>query len=154
MEYDFTPLFRSAIGFDRVARLAGSNASAQGTASYPPYNIEKTSDTEYALTMALAGFSPDDVSLTQDGMTLIVRGRVRNNDQPRKWLHRGIATRAFERRFMLADHIEIHSARLENGLLHISMQCLSPTSAAPRPIPIHIGPNSASSRNVVPQPVG
>ncbi|WP_346344260.1 Hsp20 family protein [Gluconobacter sphaericus] len=136
MTYDFTPLFRSAIGFDRLATMAGNVANAQALPSYPPYNIEKTGETNYVLTMALAGFRPEDVDVVQEDNTLVVRGSVSDNSRDREWLHRGIATRAFERRFVLADHTEIDRADLVNGLLSIAIRQLVPEAARPRRIPV------------------
>lgn len=136
MTYDFTPLFRSAIGFDRLATMAGNVANAQALPSYPPYNIEKTGETNYVLTMALAGFHPEDVDVIQEENTLVVRGRVPENSRDREWLHRGIATRAFERRFVLADHTEIEQAELVNGLLAIAVRQVIPEAARPRRIPV------------------
>ncbi|GBR15246.1 Hsp20 family protein [Gluconobacter frateurii] len=143
MSYDFTPLFRSAIGFDRLARVAGNAANAQAMPSYPPYNIEKTAETDYALTMALAGFGPEDVEVLQEDNTLVIRGRVPEGNREREWLHRGIATRAFERRFALADHTEIDQAELRNGLLTIVVRQVVPEAARPRRIPIVTGPAGA-----------
>ncbi|GBR71076.1 Hsp20 family protein [Gluconobacter kanchanaburiensis] len=136
MTYDFTPLFRSAIGFDRLATMAGNVANAQALPSYPPYNIEKTGETNYVLTMALAGFHPEDVDVIQEENTLVVKGRVPENSRDREWLHRGIATRAFERRFVLADHTEIERAELVNGLLAIAVRQVIPEAARPRRIPV------------------
>ncbi len=141
MTYDFTPLFRSAIGFDRLAAMAGNIANAQALPSYPPYNIEKTAETDYVLTMALAGFRPEDVDVVQEDNTLVVRGSVPENSRDRDWLHRGIATRAFERRFVLADHTEIDRADLMNGLLSIAVRQVVPVAARPRRIPVYTGAN-------------
>ncbi|WP_336763346.1 Hsp20 family protein [Asaia sp. VD9] len=146
MSYDFAPLFRSAIGFDRLARLvddAVSNAPAH--ASYPPYNIEKASDDVYRVTMALAGFGPDDVEIYLADNQLIIKGSVPRHDRAGELLHRGIATRAFERRFALADHIEIAGAELINGLLTITVRQVTPEALKPRRIPISLGPAPATS---------
>lgn len=155
MEYDFAPLFRSAIGFDRMIRLAGSAASAQSASSYPPYNIEKTSETDYTLTMAIAGFSVTDLDITLEDNNLLIRGNSPENDRQRQWLYRGIATRAFERRFTLADHTEVEEAQLENGLLVITLRRLLPEARKPVHIPIRNTPRhkapippSPSSENV------
>jgi len=145
MSYDFAPLFRSAIGFDRLARLvddAVSNAPAH--ASYPPYNIEKASDDVYRVTMALAGFGPDDVEIYLADNQLIIKGSVPRHDRAGELLHRGIATRAFERRFALADHIEIAGAELINGLLTITVRQVTPEALKPRRIPISLGPAPAT----------
>ncbi|QHI95534.1 Hsp20 family protein [Aristophania vespae] len=136
MDYDFAPLFRSAIGFDRMIRLAGNAANAQSPSSYPPYNIEKTNETDYALTMAIAGFSSDDLDITLEDNNLVIRGNIPENNKQHNWLYRGIATRAFERRFTLADHTEVEEACLENGLLTIKLRRLLPEATKPRRIPI------------------
>ncbi|EHH68443.1 Hsp20 family protein [Gluconobacter morbifer] len=148
MTYDFTPLFRSAIGFDRLARMAGNAANAQAVPSYPPYNIEKTGDADYALTMALAGFAPENVEVLQEDNTLVIRGNVPDGNRNRDWLHRGIATRAFERRFVLADHTEIDHAELQNGLLTIAVRQVVPESATSRRIPIQTGTTSSCVESI------
>ncbi len=135
MTYDFAPLFRSTIGFDRFARLVDSAAQAANTTSYPPYNIEKTGEGSYVLTMAVAGFGPDDIELTAQDNTLLVTGRV--TAEPKgELLHRGIAARAFERRFALADHIVVESAELVHGLLHVGLRRVVPDALKPRRISI------------------
>ena len=135
MTYDFAPLFRSTIGFDRFARLVDTAAQAANTTSYPPYNIEKTADGSYMLTMAVAGFGPNDIELTAQDNTLLVTGRVADEPQ-RELLHRGIAARAFERRFTLADHIVVESAELLHGLLHVALKRVVPDALKPRRISI------------------
>jgi molecular chaperone IbpA len=135
MGYDFTPLFRTAIGFDRLARLMDTAASAAEVPSYPPYNIERTGDDTYRLVMAVAGFSPDDIELTVKENTLIVSGRV-NEAQKGDVLYRGIAGRAFERRFVLADHIVVEGADLQNGLLLVGLKRVVPEALKPRRITI------------------
>ena len=139
MAYDFAPLFRSAIGFDRLAQLVDTAAQNPVSPSYPPYNIEKLSDARYVLTMAVAGFGPDDIELTVQDNTLIVAGRVAENTQDREMLHRGIATRAFERRFVLADHVVVEKADMTNGLLRIAVRQIVPEALKPRRIPISSG---------------
>jgi molecular chaperone IbpA len=135
MTYDFSPLFRTAIGFDRLARLMDTAASAAEVPSYPPYNIERTGDDTYRLVMAVAGFSPDDIELTVKESTLIVSGRV-NEAQKGDVLYRGIAGRAFERRFVLADHIVVEGADLQNGLLLVGLKRVVPEALKPRRIAI------------------
>ena len=135
MTYDFSPLFRTAIGFDRLARLMDTAASAAEVPSYPPYNIERTGDDTYRLVMAVAGFSPDDIDLTVKESTLIVSGRV-NEAQKGDVLYRGIAGRAFERRFVLADHIVVEGADLQNGLLLVGLKRVVPEALKPRRIAI------------------
>ena len=134
--FDFAPLFRTAIGFDRLARLMDSAVSAAEAPSYPPYNIEKTGDDTYRLTMAVAGFRPEDLDLTVKENTLVISGRVASEGQKGEVLYRGIAGRAFERRFVLADHIVVDGADLQNGLLHVGLKRVVPEALKPRKIMI------------------
>ncbi len=137
MTYDFAPLFRTAIGFDRLARLVDTAAQSASVTAYPPYNIEKTGDDSYVLTMAVAGFGPDDIELTVQDGTLVVAGRVGGTDQSKhEVLYRGIAARAFERRFALADHMQVEQADLQNGLLQIGIRRIVPEALKPRRIAI------------------
>ncbi len=126
MTYDLTPLFRTAIGFDRLARMVDTLPT--DAVSYPPYNIEKTGDDTYRLTMAVAGFGPEDIEVTVKENTLLVTGRVAAEAPKAEVFHRGIAGRAFERRFVLAEHIVVEGADLKNGLLNVALK--------PRRIPI------------------
>jgi molecular chaperone IbpA len=134
--YDFAPLFRTAIGFDRLARLVDTAASAANAPSYPPYNIEKTGDDTYRLTMAVAGFRPDELDIVVKDNTLVVSGRVANEGHKGEVLYRGIAGRAFERRFVLADHIVVDGADLQHGLLHVGLKRVVPEALKPRRITI------------------
>lgn len=145
--FDLSPLLRAAIGFDRMARLVENARAAADGPAYPPYNIEKTAEDSYVLTMAVAGFGPDDIELTAQENTLIVAGKApegphrgppRGPDE-RRLLHRGIAGRAFERRFVLADHIVVDGASLENGLLHVALKREVPEALKPRRIAIAAG---------------
>jgi molecular chaperone IbpA len=136
---DFSPLFRSAIGFDRLTRLMESARAADGPA-YPPYNIERTGEDAYSLTMAVAGFGPEDIEITALENTLTVAGRARQAEEGRRYLHRGIAGRAFERRFVLADHILVTGATLENGLLQLSLKRDVPEAKKPRRITVGTTP--------------
>ena len=145
--YDFAPLFRTAIGFDRLARLMDSAVSAAEAPSYPPYNIEKTGDDTYRLTMAVAGFRPEDIDLTVKENTLLVSGRVSNESNKGEVLYRGIAGRAFERRFVLADHIVVEGADLANGLLHVGLKRVVPEALKPRKIAIGGGDDAAAIAN-------
>ena len=131
---NLSPLFRTAIGFDRLARLVDTAAATD--VSYPPYNIEKISDDDYRLTMAVAGFGPEDIEMTVKDNTLIVAGKVAQDAPTAEVLYRGIAGRAFERRFVLADHIVVDGADLKNGLLHVGLKRVVPESAKPRRISI------------------
>lgn len=135
--FDFSPLFRSTIGFDRLARLLDSaNRTDSSTLAYPPYNIEKTGEDSYRLTMAVAGFGRDELDITVQENALTVTGKARNGDDESRYLHRGIARRAFERRFSLADHIRVVGASLENGMLHVDLVHEVPEAAKPRKIEI------------------
>jgi molecular chaperone IbpA len=135
---NFAPLFRTAIGFDRLASLADA-AAASADVSYPPYNIEKTGDDSYRLSMAVAGFGPEDIELTAKDNTLVVAGKSADEAEKTEVLYRGIAGRAFERRFVLADHIMVEGASLQNGLLHINLKRVIPEALKPRRIAINAG---------------
>lgn len=136
--FDLTPLFRSTVGFDRMARLLDSvNRLDEQTASYPPYNIEKLDEDNYRITMAVAGFGEDELDVTVKDGILIVSGKAESKDAERKFLHRGIARRAFERRLQLADYIQVSGARLENGLLHVDLVREVPEAMKPRQIAIN-----------------
>jgi molecular chaperone IbpA len=137
--FDFSPLFRTAIGFDRLARMMDT-ASTNADLSYPPYNIERRGDDSYRITMAVAGFGPDDIELTAKESTLTVAGRAGNGDGKKtEVLYRGIAGRAFERRFVLADHIVVEGAELQNGLLHVNLRRVVPEALKPRRIAVNAG---------------
>lgn len=136
MTYDFAPLFRTAIGFDRLARLMDTAAAGSDSSAYPPYNIERTGDDSYRLTMAVAGFRPEDLDIVVKDNTLFVSGRVANEGQKGEVLYRGIAGRAFERRFVLADHIVVEGADLQNGLLHVGLKRVVPEALKPRRVAI------------------
>ncbi len=138
--FDFAPLFRTAIGFDRLARLMDNAASTTDASSYPPYNIERTGDDSYRLTMAVAGFRPDDLDIVVKDNTLVVAGRVNNDGAKNEVLYRGIAGRAFERRFVLADHIVVEGADLRDGLLHVGLKRVVPEALKPRRVMIGGGP--------------
>lgn len=135
--YDFSPLFRSSVGFDRMARVLDS-LSADAAPAYPPYNIEKTGDDQYRITMAVAGFGEGELEIrTQENM-LVIAGRIEKGEETeqRSFLHRGIAERAFERQFSLADHVKVVAASLENGLLHVDLAREVPEAMKPRTIAI------------------
>ena len=135
--YDFSPLFRSTIGFDRLTRLVDSAARGDGAAaSYPPYNIETTGEDSYRLTMAVAGFAQDELDITVHENSLIVSGKAQQEDANGRYLHHGIARRAFERRFSLADHLKVTGASLDNGLLHVDLVREVPEAMKPRQIKI------------------
>ncbi len=139
MNVDFTPLFRTAIGFDRMASLLDQVArTEQGNLSYPPYNIEVEGDDKYKITLALAGFNKDDIEILTEPNLLTIRGKVREvkEEKNRQFLHRGIATRAFERKFQLADHVRVVGAHMDNGLLTIELVKEIPEAMKPRRIEI------------------
>jgi molecular chaperone IbpA len=136
---DLTPIFRSAIGFDRMANMVDSMmAGAETQSNWPPYNIEKHGDDDYRISMAVAGFKDSELDVTVHDQMLIIRGTQsdQNAEQAVTYLHRGIAGRNFERRFQLADFIQVHGASIENGLLHIELQRVIPEAMKPRKINI------------------
>lgn len=144
---DFAPLFRTAIGFDRLARLVDAASASADASGYPPYNIEKTGDDTYRLTVAVAGFGPEDLELTAKENTLLVAGRVKQEGEKPELLYRGIAGRAFERRFVLADHIVVEGADLANGLLHVGLKRVVPEALKPRRITIGSAEQTAQIAN-------
>ena len=137
--FDFSPLFRTAIGFDRLVRTLETARSAAESNGYPPYNIEKTGEDSYALTMAVAGFGSDDLEVVVRDNILTVTGRAPQAEEGRSFLHRGIAGRAFERRFVLADHMVVEGANLENGLLQVDLKRVVPEALKPRRIAVQAG---------------
>jgi molecular chaperone IbpA len=139
-QIDLAPLYRSTVGFDRLFDLLGSAPGLDSDAvTYPPYNIERLAENEYRITMAVAGFSSDDVKIDVKEQTLTVRGDKKPEPKERQFLHRGIASRAFERRFQLADHVEVKGADLRDGLLHVELVRNVPERLKPRTIPIGSG---------------
>ena len=135
---DLTPLFRSSVGFDRVGQMLDSAFNSEAP-SYPPYNIEKLGDDEYRVTMAVAGFGAGNIDITQNSNSLVVKGEQSKTDGEETYLHRGIATRAFERQFDLADHVNVTKADLANGLLVIDLKREVPEELKPRKIEIAAG---------------
>lgn len=136
--FDLSPLFRSTIGFDRLMRLADAATRVDGGSAYPPYNIESTGENAYRLTMAVAGFAPEELDITVKENALLISGRAKKEDE-KTYLYRGIARRAFERRFQLADHIKVVGASLDNGLLHVDLAREIPETLKPRKIEIASG---------------
>lgn len=139
---DLSPLFRSTIGIDRLSRLLDSAPQFDAAApSYPPYNIEKTGEDAYRITMAVAGFGEDDLEVVTSENTLTIRAKTTSDEEEksRVFLHRGIAGRAFERRFQLADYIKVGSASLVNGLLNIELVREVPEAQKPRTVKIAVG---------------
>ncbi|KFZ36698.1 heat-shock protein [Shewanella mangrovi] len=137
--YDLTPLYRSAIGFDRLARLAEHAAANNGNAGYPPYNIELLGDNQYRITMAVAGFAMDELEITSEGEKLLVKGTKSEQQPERQYLYQGIAERGFERTFQLADYVTVSGAHLEHGLLNIDLVREIPEAMKPRKITIGSG---------------
>lgn len=136
--YDFSPLFRSSVGFDRLAQLMDSALRAEDNApSYPPYNIERTGEDQYRITMAVAGFAENDIEITAQDNALTVVGKQPKDESPKSFLYRGIAGRPFQRRFELAEYIRVAGASLENGLLHIELVREVPEAVKPRSIKIN-----------------
>ena len=135
---DFSPLMRATVGFDRMMNLLDAVPSVDGNGvSYPPYNIEKTSDDGYRISMAVAGFGENDLDVTVRENSLTIAGKQEKTETSEgKFLHRGIATRAFERRFELADYIRVTGAKLENGMLHVELVREIPEAKKPRTIKI------------------
>lgn len=134
--FDLTPLYRSAIGFDRLASMMESANTGSNNNGYPPYNIELLSENHYRISMAVAGFAQDDLDITSHENTLTVKGTKESNDEQKNYLYQGIAERGFERRFQLADHIKVTGADMENGLLHIDLVRDVPEAAKPKTITI------------------
>ncbi len=135
--YDFSPLFRSTVGFDRLAHLVDvASRGEDSSVAYPPYNIEKLGEDSYRITMAVAGFGQDEVDITVHQNSLTVVGKAKADEKPAQFLHRGIASRTFERRFQLADHIKVTDASLVNGLLNIDLVREVPEQLKPRKIEI------------------
>ncbi len=132
---DLTPLYRSVVGFDRLADLLDA-ASTEAATGYPPYNIERTGENAYRIEIAVAGFKAEDLHIEVKENLLTVQGRKVANDEARRYLHRGLAERNFERRFQLADYVVVHEADLSNGLLSISLKRELPEALKPRRIEI------------------
>ena len=134
---DFSPLYRSTVGFDRLFTMLDSLAQPDGGQTYPPYNIERTGEDAYRISMAVAGFSENEISIEAHRNVLTVKGeRKEETNEGSEVLYRGIASRAFERRFQLADHVEVTGASLKNGLLHIDLKRNIPEEMKPRKIEI------------------
>lgn len=138
--FDFAPLYRSTVGFDHLSQLLDSIAQReQNQPSYPPYNIERLGADDYRISMAVAGFTDNELKIQSEHQTLKVRGEKADDSTERQYLHQGIAARNFERVFQLADHIKVVNAHLENGLLHIELRREVPEAMKPRQIPIGRG---------------
>ena len=149
MRNDFSPLLRASVGFDRMMNLLDQSARYENTPTYPPYNIEKVSEDDYRITMAVAGFGEDDLEVTVHENSLVIEGKKEKTEEEETatYLHRGIATRSFKRQFELADYIKIGGAKLENGLLHIDLIREVPEAKKPRTIAIEAA--SAPAHKVI-----
>lgn len=134
--FDLTPLYRSTVGFDRLANILDNVTRTDGGSSYPPYNIEKTGEDTYRITIAVAGFSDSELTIEARDGQLVISGKKGEAEAETNFLHRGIATRAFEKRFQLADHVRATDAVTENGLLHVDLVRELPEALKPRKIEI------------------
>ncbi|MFZ3034672.1 MAG: Hsp20 family protein [Parvibaculum sp.] len=133
--FDFSPLFRSSVGFDQLQSLLDSATREADAPSYPPYNIERTGENDYRISMAVAGFAESDLSIEVNQNVLTISGK-RTEAENTNYIHQGIAGRSFERRFQLADHVEVKGASLANGLLHVDLVRQVPEQLKPRQIAI------------------
>ncbi|HMK88714.1 MAG TPA: Hsp20 family protein [Methylocystis sp.] len=140
--YDLSPLFRQTVGFDRLFNTLAQSGGLEAVPNYPPYNIERTGENSYRVTLAVAGFAREDLFVETRENALTIRGSQQHvTEEPaREFLHQGIAARAFERRFQLADHVVVTGAKLENGLLHVDLAREIPEAQKPRKIEIGATP--------------
>jgi molecular chaperone IbpA len=151
MRYDFSPFYRNSVGFDQLFQLLDSASRIDESNSYPPYNIEKTGDDSYRITMAVAGFAQSDLNIVAQNTSLTVTGAKapKEGEDAKSYLHRGIAGRAFERRFQLAEHVQVTGASIQDGLLHIDLKREVPEAMRPRAIEIETKASASSiSKNV------
>ncbi len=147
--FDLAPLYSSTIGFDRLLSLLGERDATAANPAYPPYNIERTSENEYRITLAVAGFSKDEISIESRENTLVITGSKTDETEntgkdDNVFLFKGIAARAFERSFQLADYVSVRSASLENGLLHVDLLREIPEAAKPKRIPVQSATDTAA----------
>ncbi|KEC54875.1 Hsp20 family protein [Bartonella koehlerae] len=142
-QVDFSPFYRSTVGFDHLFNWFDSRTQPDDVSSYPPYNIERLTEDSYRISMAVAGFSQDEIDIETHCNQLIVRGerKPENDDEEREFLYRGIASRAFERRFHLADHVKVIGAELGDGLLHIQLKREMPAELKPKKIVVQASPS-------------
>ena len=146
---DFSPLYRSTIGFDRLANMLDGALQQNSSTGYPPYNIESTGENQYAITVAVAGFSEAELDIQTEQGVLTIRGKKADDGKERNYLHQGIATRGFERKFQLADHVEVNGAELVNGLLTVTLAKEVPEAMKPKRIAIGTGTNLEHKGTVV-----
>ena len=137
--FDFSPLFRTSVGYDRLASLMNSAHRCEQGSGFPPYNIEKTGEDNYRITMAVAGFTDAELSVEAKEHVLTIKGEKTDEDSDKEILYRGIASRTFERRFQIAEHVRVDGASLENGLLHVDLVREIPEAMKPRKIEISSG---------------
>jgi molecular chaperone IbpA len=149
--FDLSPLYRSTVGFDSMARLLEQAMDLQPLDGWPPYDIQKTGENEYRIEMAVAGFGPEDVEMTQEGGKLVVTGKKQLAQGKGEYLHRGIAWRPFRQTFSLADHVEVSGANLVNGVLTIELHREIPEALRPRKIEIG-APPSAEAKTIEHEP--
>lgn len=149
-QVDFSPLYRSTVGFDRLFNMFDSMAQPDSVQTYPPYNIERISENNYRISMAVAGFSEDEIDIEAQSHQLTVKGEKSHEDDSEEgdFLYRGIASRSFERRFQLADHVEVVGAQLKNGLLHIELKREIPEEMKPRKIVVQTPKASNANKRV------
>ena len=148
MRYDFSPLYRSTIGFDRLFDMLDQANRVEPMTNWPPYNIEKTGEDQYRINMAVAGFAPDEIELVQKENMLFVAGQKHSEPEGVQVLHRGIANRSFKQTFDLADHVKVVSADLQNGLLTIELKREVPEALKPRRIEIATAGKAVGQDNV------
>ena len=147
--YDLSPLYRATVGFDRIADLMDRVLTSDvGQNTYPPYNIEKTAEDAYRISVAVAGFAESELSVEVKDGSLVISARKAANDDERTYLHRGIATRAFERRFQLADHVRVNGASHVDGMLHIDLVREIPEALKPRQIEISNGKKAIEAATI------
>ena len=142
--FDFAPLYRSVVGFDRLADLLEAASAETASSGYPPYNIERTGENAYRIEIAVAGFRPEELNVEVKENVLTVQGRKAANDETRRYLHRGLAERNFDRRFQLADYVIVTDANLQDGLLQIALKRELPEALKPRRIEITAGAPEAT----------
>lgn len=147
--FDLSPLYRSTVGFERLVDMLDQATRVESMTNWPPYNIEKFGDDTYRITMAVAGFSPDEIELVQQESALSVNGQKHAEPEDTQVLHRGIATRAFKQTFNLADHVKVTGANLENGLLTIDLKREIPEALKPRRIAISTGAGSEAQPETI-----
>ena len=143
---DFSPLYRNSIGFDRLATRLDNALRNEQPAAYPPYDIEVLDENRYSITLAVAGFNEADLDIQIEKGILTVRGKKFGDKQPRQFLYQGIANRSFERKFSLADHVEVNGANLDNGLLTIKLNKQIPEAMKPKSISINTTDNSLENK--------